>query len=162
MRHSRKKLLQPLLEFQSTHPLRGATQSLGVQMNRYNISIHAPLAGCDFIRVHLLRRLRLFQSTHPLRGATRQRTAHKKSISISIHAPLAGCDENGKDARYANFDFTPPPAGGVPPPPPRILSFRFFFQPPPPLGGATPHFGLRYHTVDISIHAPLAGCDRAE
>ena len=56
-------------EFQSTHPLRGATsfgQSLRAALR---ISIHAPLAGCD----------------EPI-------VTHWMPLPISIHAPLAGCD----------------------------------------------------------------------
>ena len=78
--------------FQSTHPLRGATFAppyFGVDLD---ISIHAPLAGCDVLSITLsaflqnfnprtpcgvrqkLRaldnKLNEFQSTHPLRGAT--------------------------------------------------------------------------------------------
>ena len=79
-------------QFQSTHPLRGATILREQGHAHDRISIHAPLAGCDwnppvdsaFIRhfnprtpcgVRLQRRLQTrssfsFQSTHPLRGAT--------------------------------------------------------------------------------------------
>ena len=56
------------------------------------ISIHAPLAGCDFAAVMPSARLRLFQSTYPLRGATRRTAAVRALVKISIHAPLAGCD----------------------------------------------------------------------
>ena len=58
-----------MLEFQSTHPLRGAT-----------------LVPCPRFRTEK------FQSTHPLRGATSRRTGRANIIVISIHAPLAGCD----------------------------------------------------------------------
>ncbi len=83
----------PPVRFQSTHPLRGATIKCGytlLYLSNFNprtpcgvrpgndkgnittldISIHAPLAGCDpeMIRVTLQRLI--FQSTHPLRGAT--------------------------------------------------------------------------------------------
>ena len=80
-------------EFQSTHPMRGATcmrQSAQIQRD---ISIHAPHAGCDKISsagmtvgtnfnprtpcgvrplraVRPVRRRSAFQSTHPMRGAT--------------------------------------------------------------------------------------------
>ena len=57
-------------QFQSTHPLRGATQVL---------------------RLTELLSL-VFQSTHPMRGATPRRTANRSGFPISIHAPLAGCD----------------------------------------------------------------------
>ena len=57
-------------KFQSTHPLRGATQAAAlIPLRRPKISIHAPLAGCDNVNGNDLRIIR-----------------------ISIHAPLAGCD----------------------------------------------------------------------
>ena len=78
------------------------------------ISIHAPLAGCDphctkygdcpeiFQSTHPLRGATaanylddetiLFQSTHPLRGATHASEYRQIVEDISIHAPLAGCD----------------------------------------------------------------------
>ena len=128
-------------QFQSTHPLRGATP-MTVQMSK-NSSI--------------------FQSTHPLRGATR---AHRggdwglknfnprtpcgvrrinlhgqnKLRCISIHAPLAGCDKSGKNPAHNRSNFNPRTPCGV----------RLPFY---------PSFGLSLH---ISIHAPLAGCDQQE
>ena len=56
-------------QFQSTHPLRGATSSAINCSVDGCISIHAPLAGCDH---------------RPQRS--------KGRWIISIHAPLAGCD----------------------------------------------------------------------
>ena len=58
-------------QFQSTHPLRGATFTN--KMPKLMI---------------------LFQSTHPLRGATTFANNTWEKIVISIHAPLAGCDYN--------------------------------------------------------------------
>ena len=79
------------------------------------ISIHAPLAGCDLRTVYLADVSQIFQSTHPLRGATDPARQRADAQQISIHAPLAGCDlSNG--------------------------------------GGGNP-------SPAISIHAPLAGCD---
>ena len=105
-------------EFQSTHPLRGATHGHDVRrlLARYfnprtpcgvrrqktvtrwldrDISIHAPLAGCDYTNLDVNLFYTPFQSTHPLRGATRLIVAELDSGDISIHAPLAGCDSAG-------------------------------------------------------------------
>ena len=112
-------IVSPL--FQSTHPLRGATPPGRTAPPPTAISIHAPLAGCDYLMVtgaefavlfqstHPLRgatfpppnlgRWRIFQSTHPLRGATRKAEIIQVQLIISIHAPLAGCDRCG--ARFA-------------------------------------------------------------
>ena len=57
-------------QFQSTHPLRGAT----------------------WVRPSNRSEMR-FQSTHPLRGATKVLIPDPDVIPISIHAPLAGCDQ---------------------------------------------------------------------
>ncbi len=84
--------------FQSTHPLRGATTQSGLSWPPTAISIHAPLAGCDWelvepiftwilfnprtpcgVRLSEVLNSRLkkaFQSTHPLRGATSWRIWH--------------------------------------------------------------------------------------
>ena len=81
-----------ILLFQSTHPSRGATRTADSEMPPGGVSIHAPLAGCDFRRPRRsggrwcfnprtprgVRRFISvlvifcwrFQSTHPSRGAT--------------------------------------------------------------------------------------------
>ena len=58
------------IEFQSTHPLRGATSPFPLGRFFAHISIHAPLAGCDAVACAIHREAGSFQSTHPLRGAT--------------------------------------------------------------------------------------------
>ena len=77
--------------FQSTHPLRGAT---GLFPEKYaafqEISIHAPLAGCD-------------RGKHCCCGSGR----------ISIHAPLAGCDRSWTADCSCATDFNPRTPCGV-------------------------------------------------
>ena len=137
--------------FQSTHPLRGATHAAvrrglaalhfnprtpcGVRQDlfqvlndKFFISIHAPLAGCDqdwinhfvdnYISIHAplagcdrLTEMGIptqtgFQSTHPLRGATEKDPSTLYITAISIHAPLAGCDcrAHGCHARRDHFN----------------------------------------------------------
>ena len=126
-----------LFQFQSTHPLRGATAVFadtalgasdfnprtpcGVRHGRRSAitfsvvfqSTH-PLRGATAVPLSESRQ-GVFQSTHPLRGATGGPPQIFGRLPISIHAPLAGCD------LYAQ-EYT---------------------------GTAVP----------ISIHAPLAGCD---
>ena len=87
-------------EFQSTLPLRGATDCSPAYLLGMEISIHAPLAGSDE-EPHVVVQIALaFQSTLPLRGATRRRSPPRRSSRISIHAPLAGSDP--KDAVSAS------------------------------------------------------------
>ena len=61
---------QGLILFQSTHPLRGATDFPPRSCILIDISIHAPLAGCDHSSLQIHPLTSKFQSTHPLRGAT--------------------------------------------------------------------------------------------
>ena len=87
--------------FQSTHPLRGATQPILVVRRVVSISIHAPLAGCDDISQMIFFTISLFQSTHPLRGATAKtykenctffELADKLSARIAAKKPSAKAD----------------------------------------------------------------------
>ena len=78
------------LKFQSTHPLRGATSMSYGEYTETVISIHAPLAGCDWTRCN------------PFAAA-----------AISIHAPLAGCDPRPSLPRSASRHFNPRTPCGV-------------------------------------------------
>ena len=101
------------------------------------ISIHAPLAGCDRGLAWIALRWAAFQSTHPLRGAT---------LEAALDAAVF-------------TDFNPRTPCGVRPTVGRILKSSKGFQSTHPLRGATA--GVRHQGVgaEISIHAPLAGCD---
>ena len=123
--------------FQSTHPLRGATRSREGAARGQQISIHAPLAGCDSQAQHAPADAEKFQSTHPLRGATGQAGPTPAECEISIHAPLAGCDR--------------PRATGA--------SRSRYFNPRTPCGVRRRGRGDQQGQKEISIHAPLAGCD---
>ena len=70
VRRARRFRISPYRRFQSTHPLRGATDLIYTD----------PPYG-------------IFQSTHPLRGATTPVFFARRAYGISIHAPLAGCDD---------------------------------------------------------------------
>ena len=102
--------------FQFTHPGRGATSICSVELERHQVSIHAPREGCD--RAHRRSGLsphgfnsrtpggvRLerytpenyseeFQFTHPGRGATRTTQVQPTHRRVSIHAPREGCDRD--------------------------------------------------------------------
>ena len=145
--------------FQSTHPLRGATKVEGSSHSsisyfnprtpcgvrrpsyrradsRQDISIHAPLAGCDVERSY---------------------TGRYKGISI--HAPLAGCDPPAAIIIYHKeiFQSTHPLRGAT-----RLIDRGVLagtFQSTHPLRGATKQSFPQGNHLQISIHAPLAGCD---
>ena len=57
-------------KFQSTHPVRGATYVERGHVGVANISIHAPREGCDHLSAAYYPIFDEFQSTHPVRGAT--------------------------------------------------------------------------------------------
>ena len=82
-----------LQKFQSTHPLRDATQKAVVVWTPKTISIHAPLTGCDEEKKVKRKWVKRFQSTHPLRDATQKAVVVWTPKTISIHAPLTGCDK---------------------------------------------------------------------
>ena len=147
--------------FQSTRPMRGATQVAFVPEPRFFVSIHAPHAGRDsFSTLKLLahkefqstRPMRgatlafeipegyhMFQSTRPMRGATISHCAATSIGSVSIHAPHAGRDDAIR-CLYAE---------------------SACFNPRAPCG-ARRHRACRQSTVQqVSIHAPHAGRDPA-
>ena len=78
-------------QFQSTHPLRGATCPLYPAKGESGISIHAPLAGCDALDGW--ETVQIIISIHaPLAGCDIDLFFVYAVYKISIHAPLAGCD----------------------------------------------------------------------
>ena len=104
-------------QFQSTLPLRGATQPRELTGERKTISIHAPLTGSDALRTRD-RQVGKISIHAPLTGSDilpypvsskiryfnprspygERRLASLSSImlsSISIHAPLTGSDSSG-------------------------------------------------------------------
>ena len=81
-------------KFQSTHPLRGATYICVWSTRLPVISIHAPLAGCDFVSPSSAARSSYISIHAPLAGCDDQHYTIDRLVDISIHAPLAGCDEN--------------------------------------------------------------------
>ena len=128
--------MRPATSWISIHaPLAGCDLQRGAPAIRRTISIHAPLAGCDAFRgktdrevwqfqsTHPLRGAtltsshrgysELFQSTHPLRGATRHGERRDQRAEISIHAPLAGCDVASTSTEVASWYFNPRTPCGV-------------------------------------------------
>ena len=100
------------------------------------ISIHAPLAGCDF-----------------------RRACKNDWWCISIHAPLAGCDYLSGSSKCRRYHFNPRTPCGV-----RLIFKSCFihstdFNPRTPCG-VRPAIAANLNLFGkISIHAPLAGCD---
>ena len=121
--------LSDSLGFQSTLPVRGATQRQKNRWELFYISIHAPRAGSDdepragrgvprdfnprspcgerpLSGRRWPRRWR-FQSTLPVRGATFSSARLHLQAAISIHAPRAGSDPAHAGLRLAGRNFNP-------------------------------------------------------
>ena len=146
------------------------------------ISIHAPLAGCD-VRKRRTSGGKIISIHAPLAGCDVLVGVGLLVGRISIHAPLAGCDWVTKSIliyrKYFNprtpcgvrrlqarrsadlaEDFNPRTPCGVRPGGIDDLVFLWIFQSTHPLRGATVPRLSAQELRRISIHAPLAGCDR--
>ena len=77
-------------KFQSTLPLRGATQCRMPASTGQQISIHTPLAGSDKAVMSNAQDAWKFQSTLPLRGATRMDELCRDTIKFQSTLPLRG------------------------------------------------------------------------
>ena len=167
--------------FQSTHPLRGATRGRTSWSGWGTFQSTHPLRGATLSRLSHLFHDKNFNPRTPCgvrRGSTDQAL---QVIEISIHAPLAGCDRPYPALRRCQANFNPRTPCGVRPDhsPPRRQQ-RYFnprtpcgvrrtfyrrvkdyegFQSTHPLRGATKRQLRAKLSDDISIHAPLAGCD---
>ena len=127
------------------------------------ISIHAPLAGCDLFRPEAAVSLAHFNPRTPCGVRPLEDWRQAASWSISIHAPLAGCDAAQVLVIGDMCISIHAPLAGC-----DIGLFEHrqqrgkSFQSTHPLRGATwPLWPERKHH-EISIHAPLAGCDWAK
>ena len=138
MRRSAPSFSHSIFQFQSTHPLRDATKREEKDVVYLEISIHAPLAGCDEEgKIHLT--MDGISIHAPLAGCDVLALLIGLVASISIHAPLAGCDLRLWEIFYPKIQ----------------ISIHA------PLAGCDGLFIDRIHPqIFISIHAPLAGCDQ--
>ena len=156
----RRQLLRRTLQretFQSTHPLRGATLcSLFVCVMR-TISIHAPLAGCDYsVHLFLLSPL-YFNPRTPCGVRLLELTAEYCACDISIHAPLAGCDQFSTSSRRKRFHFNPRTPCGVRPLQAPRLPFRLYFNPRTPCGVRQINFFFVLYGNKFQSTHPLRG-----
>ena len=121
--------------FQSTHPVRGATEKITELTGITDISIHAPRAGCDnehgipvrdvVISIHAPRagcdrspaayssKIRHFNPRTPCGVRPVYGWVDADKVSISIHAPRAGCDHRGGCPYLSHRDFNPRTPCGV-------------------------------------------------
>ena len=146
-------------EFQSTHPVRGATFAIFLLSTSDQFQSTHPVRGATQANITWNRKV-LFQSTHPVRGATvsvNALTTGKTNfnprtpcgvrllqifwhIAVDVFQsthPVRGATLQIQDAKPDIFDFNPRTPCGV-----RLLSDQMMIE-----------------YSNISIHAPRAGCD---
>ena len=126
--------------FQSTHPVRGATDTPDDNLYGYDlISIHAPRAGCDAGCIWWSGTRQYFNPRTPCGVRLMDGFGLQWLEQISIHAPRAGCDYYGHTVSLVdNIISIHAPRAGCD----SLMTFPPFVQ-------------------SISIHAPRAGCDLA-
>ena len=127
-----------LPEFQSTHPLRGATRRTTQCVPIYQFQSTHPLRGATGTVLFLLLFRIYFNPRTPCGARHRVRTSSSSSNPISIHAPLAGRDSKRHRRPHRS-----------------CISIHA------PLAGRD-QLPISVSMVEmISIHAPLAGRDLA-
>ena len=122
-----------------------------------SISIHAPLAGCDPASKYYIS-TNAFQSTHPSRGATSSLVLSSSCLPFQSTHPSRGATGF---FRYpiGRVNFNPRTPRGVRHPEDVRSGHRWNFNPRTPRG-VRPGTVIIPVQQAISIHAPLAGCDR--
>ena len=142
--------------------MRGATWTKSKCSLFTSISIHAPHAGRDSVPTSSWSSILTFQSTRPMRGATEINT--NLATDIKDFNPRTPCGVRPLCNRWtigtSLFQSTHPLRGATSTR--RKSRSSSIFQSTHPLRGATEGGGVTYMSADISIHAPLAGCDAGD
>jgi len=106
-RHSVGMWREPLIQFQSTLPAKGATQSLPRDgSSSSNFNPRSPRMERQYRDIHDTIQRR-FQSTLPAKGATVFAAHFQFIVRISIHAPREGSDEVRSGFCCPKIDFNP-------------------------------------------------------
>ena len=136
MRLGEREVQPARIQFQSTHPMRGATGICRILGVDYYISIHAPHAGCDKLDAAIL--ADNWISIHaPHAGCDLIPSIMADKIDISIHAPHAVCDRIVDKNRRPDGNFNPRTPCGVRLTGSQKLHLRGIFQSTHPMRGAT-------------------------
>ena len=149
-----------MIEFQSTHPVWGATSLPSAQRLCSTVSIHAPRVGCDRSWTNKETGQREFQSTHPVWGATGGQDDPPRILrGFNPRTPCGvRLTVNGSVSPGTKFQSTHPVWGAT---------FRAYvhrapiplFQSTHPVWGATSACSSLILIACVSIHAPRVGCD---
>ena len=146
--------------FQSTPPVRGATELAAAAAIITTISIHAPRAGGDIKVRPPIKGGYYFNPRPPCGGRLIRGYAVRRERGISIHAPRAGGDfmDAVDRGEIPEISIHAPRAGGD-----SCYTAGLYnpahFNPRPPCGGRPQTMGGMSPAMKISIHAPRAGGD---
>ena len=144
--------------FQSTRPVRGATEKVKGGALRGIVSIHAPRVGRDFR--DLIQRGLYGVSIHaPRVGRDRQALCGVCLYGVSIHAPRVGRDFRDLIQRGLYGVSIHAPRVGRDDGLPRCSPPSVCFNPRAPCGARLPSTHIRPHFFFVSIHAPRVGRD---
>ena len=125
------------------------------------ISIHAPLAGSDSASAMRVTAALAFQSTLPLRGATTVLASSMASLVFQSTLPLRGATPWARAGASARRNFNPRSPCGERRRCRSLPQARSNFNPRSPCGERPAGLAAMTKRSFISIHAPLAGSDRA-
>ena len=161
MRPRRRLFCNTRKPFQSTHPVRGATFSVGSVCRVMSISIHAPRAGCDSAAGAAASDRRHFNPRTPC--GVRLGLYVTVSRSGSYFNPRTPCGVRhevifNKPRNKDTFQSTHPVRGATTIRE-AIAGDPMVFQSTHPVRGATCDARVQADRLPISIHAPRAGCD---
>ena len=165
--------------FQSTPPVRGATDIIaalasgigisihapreggdgdnGCTADRPSISIHAPREGGDVLFTALNYLLRNFNPRPPRGGRLPLSAALKRLGQFQSTPPARGATHGGHNDDDQPLISIHAPREGGRPPAHWPLRCRRYFNPRPPRGGRQPDYTLVLPADEISIHAPREG-----
>ena len=149
------------MRFQSTRPIRGATEGGQYDEKRCHISIHAPHTGRDERWAGYVLRADQISIHAPHTGRDGRSLSRRNSPSpISIHAPHTGRDRRPRWPRYSRWPISiHAPHTGRDPEWKAAEEAIFQFQSTRPIRGATEEYGNIVTALSISIHAPHTGRD---
>ena len=146
------------MPFQSTLPVKGATNFVIGRIVRDQVSIHAPREGSDMPR-KTVKQLKQVSIHAPREGSDNMTRPSAAAIPVSIHAPREGSDllPSPSLPNASAFQSTLPVKGATVRFTVRVPLTRF--QSTLPVKGATGDAGLDENVTVVSIHAPREGSD---
>ena len=147
------------MEFQFTHPGRGATAndiSIVNELGRFNSRTPG---GVRRASPKITTSLPMFQFTHPGRGATAHDHRWAGGNRVSIHAPREGCDAIDTARLLLDAVSIHAPREGCDASVSCLPTSQRCFNSRTPGGVRRPRRQLGRSRHSVSIHAPREGCD---